>query len=227
MLHRPVLAAVCTGLVLLSAADKPADKKAATTNDTGDKSIPPKSQLVKAGEVLGKVVKVDATEKTITVRTLVLDPHIADLNRQLQMQNFNTNPIDRVRQIANIQVQLAQAQQHPYKADGPEVVFQALDDVKIRVAEPPVQYDDKGNPKKLTYYERKALKGRGNSWGYPSDFDSLKNDQIVTILALKKKDTAKKSSYSSSPQDKELAAKEVAAEPHYTAEVHIVKDTER
>jgi hypothetical protein len=53
------------------------------------------------------------------------------------------------------------------------------DDVKVRLPSPPPATDEKGNPKKYTAKELKALKGPGNEWGYSADFDSLKPGQTV------------------------------------------------
>ena len=40
------------------------------------------------------------------------------------------------------------------------------DDVKVRLPSPPPATDEKGNPKRYTAKELKALKGPGNEWGY-------------------------------------------------------------
>jgi hypothetical protein len=55
----------------------------------------------------------------------------------------------------------------------------AADDLKVRVLYPPPATDEKGNPKRYTAKELKALKGPGNEWGYTADFDSLKPGQTV------------------------------------------------
>jgi hypothetical protein len=232
MVYRLLLAGVCTGLVLalpLPAVARPLpadDKTAAKTDktaDTSDKTLPSKKDLVKAGEISGKVVKVDATERTITIQISGPNPEvvraIGELQRQLAAQFYSTNS-NRAQQIADLQAQIAQQKENLHK-----VSFQALDDVKVRTAQPPTQYDDKGNPKKLTSYELRAL--RGNSWGYASDFDSLKNDQVVTIQFMRKKDK-KTTTYQPRSQDtKKDATAPTPPEPHYAAEIHIVKDTDR
>ena len=47
------------------------------------------------------------------------------------MQAYNTNVVDRTRQIANMQLDIARKEQQLYKGNGPHIEVQALDDVKI------------------------------------------------------------------------------------------------
>lgn len=244
MLQRAVLAVLIFGSAISAApADdkaKAADNKAAPAKagkakkadaDTGDKTLPTKDQLAKAGDITARVIKVDPTEKLVTVATMnpEVASSIAKLQAQIGMQAYNTNVVDRMRQIANIQVDIARKEQQLYKGNGPQIEIQALDDAKVRLADPPPQYDAKGNPRKLTPYERRALQGPGNSWGYPGDFDSLKSDQMVRIFLLKKRDASKTSSYRPKTPSKETtpASKEAGAQPPlYTAEIRIIKDTD-
>jgi hypothetical protein len=65
------------------------------------------------------------------------------------------------------------------------------DDVKVRLPSPPPATDEKGNPKRYTAKELKALKGPGNEWGYSADFDSLKPGQTVRFYLKWPKPSAK------------------------------------
>ena len=67
----------------------------------------------------------------------------------------------------------------------------AADDLKVRVLYPPPTTDERGNPKKYTAKELKALKGPGNEWGYTADFDSLKPGQTVRFYLKWPKPAAK------------------------------------
>jgi hypothetical protein len=67
----------------------------------------------------------------------------------------------------------------------------AADDLKVRVLYPPPATDERGNPKKYTSKELKALKGPGNEWGYTADFDSLKPGQTVRFYLKWPKPAAK------------------------------------
>jgi hypothetical protein len=67
----------------------------------------------------------------------------------------------------------------------------AADDLKVRVPYPPPATDERGNSKKYTAKELKALKGTGNEWGYTADFDSLKSGQTVRFYLKWPKPAAK------------------------------------
>jgi hypothetical protein len=67
------------------------------------------------------------------------------------------------------------------------VEVSAADNVKVRMAQPPIEFDAKGNPKKYSAKELKDLKGPGNLWGFPGDFDSLKAEQIVRVFLMRPK----------------------------------------
>lgn len=72
-----------------------------------------------------------------------------------------------------------------------EIPVQVADDAKIRNYNPPLEFDDKGRPKRFTSKELKALRGPDPKVpGYPSDFDNLHNGQVVQLSLFKKKDAA-------------------------------------
>jgi hypothetical protein len=122
------------------------------------------SKFVPIGQLVGRVAAVQGSQKTFTLKvsTSILEPYRAGYRIGL-----------RVRQISH------------------DVEVKAADDITVRVANPPLDYDDKGKPKKYTAKELKDLKGPGNQWGFPSDFESLKGDQIVKVFLGRKKDAPK------------------------------------
>jgi hypothetical protein len=71
-----------------------------------------------------------------------------------------------------------------------DVDFHAADGVKVRTLNPPVQFDDKGNPKKYTKEELDAFKGKDKDLpGYEATADSLKvGDMVKVTLAPPKFD---------------------------------------
>jgi hypothetical protein len=119
------------------------------------------------------------------------------LGTQLQMsQQRAMQPMTRVQQQqAQRELRLVQQdikaiqnlfQVVPMKRD---VDFQAADNVKVRLKNPPEQFDDKGNIKKYTSAELAALKGKDKSLiGYESSVEGLKPGQtvLVTLRAAKK-----------------------------------------
>jgi len=66
--------------------------------------------------------------------------------------------------------------------------LRAADDLVIRTANPPLELDEKGKPKKYTKKELDKLKGPDTkAWGFPADFDSLKVGQTVLVYMSQKK----------------------------------------
>jgi hypothetical protein len=69
-----------------------------------------------------------------------------------------------------------------------DVDLQPTDDMKVRMLQPPPDFDEKGRPKRYTAKELKELKGPDPKLpGYSADFDSLKPDQIVKVFLARKK----------------------------------------
>jgi hypothetical protein len=63
-----------------------------------------------------------------------------------------------------------------------DVDFHAAGGVKVRTQNPPVQFDEKGNPKQYTKDELKALKGKDTDLpGYEATPDSLKVGDTVKV----------------------------------------------
>ncbi|HWG46263.1 MAG TPA: hypothetical protein VN688_26110 [Gemmataceae bacterium] len=71
--------------------------------------------------------------------------------------------------------------------DKKAVEWQAIDDVKVRMLNPPPQFDDKGRIKRYTRKELRELKGEDKSPGYPAEFSDLKPEQYVQVTLVKKK----------------------------------------
>ncbi len=68
-----------------------------------------------------------------------------------------------------------------------DVEWTATDEVKVRMLNPPPQFDDKGRIKRYTRKELKELKGNDKLRGYPAEFSDLKTDQYVEVTLVKKK----------------------------------------
>jgi hypothetical protein len=89
------------------------------------------------------------------------------------------------------------AGQNPYKTvyTKTEVTFHSDDKLKVRNANLPEQFDDKGNPKKYTAEEKAALKGKDKSLpGYEAKVEDLTIGQMVKVTlkkAPKKPEAAK------------------------------------
>src|SRR5262249_47426894 len=66
------------------------------------------------------------------------------------------------------------------------------EDIQVFWKQLPVEYDDKGKPKKPNPKEvKKPVKGPGGIMGYPADTDTLRKDQVVLAVLRQKKDAPK------------------------------------
>jgi hypothetical protein len=97
------------------------------------------------------------------------------------------------------------------------VDVRGTDDVKVRTAFLPVQFDDNGFPKKWTEKEKKELRGDTQIPGYPSDFDQIKSGQYVDIYLVKKAPPPK-----ADPKKKKAAAEDDPPEMAPTPEVVVI-----
>lgn len=145
---------------------------------------------VKAGEVIGQIVSVDAEKKALRLRVVWKIPQITAeaLQNVINAQNGVAQ--------ANSPQALIQAQQNLAKAQANAVSYtdvpkeyelKAADEIRVRVANPPPNFDNKGRPKAYTKKELKELRGTEKLPGFPADFGDLKTEQTVQVKLLKKK----------------------------------------
>ncbi len=166
-----------------AAADKsklPADKKEAA------------AKMVAAGTLRGRVANVEGAKKTLTLEITLTyaapNPGAMASLANLEQQYAAARDLGTRRSLL-IQMAQQQAQMVTIKHEKQSLDIEASDDIVVRAANPPVQFDDKGNVKKYTAKELKALKGDNPKLpGYESDFDSLRPDQIVEVRLVKPKD---------------------------------------
>jgi hypothetical protein len=152
------------------------------------------SKMIAAGEVTGRVVNVEGTRKVFTLELSVAYqvPNVGAINNitNIKLQMATCRDINQMR---NLQVQLLreQANMVQVKRENHNVDIEAGDDVQVRLQDPPVAFDEKGNVKKYTAKELKDLKGdpKLKLPGYQGDFDSLKTDQIIKVTLAKMKET--------------------------------------
>ncbi|HLJ95366.1 MAG TPA: hypothetical protein VKU02_19475 [Gemmataceae bacterium] len=195
---------LCVILLPALAADDDTDSK--PKPDTKEqKQI---EKLVKSGKAfIGKLVKMDADKRIATVevsyKTTKQDPHIlqnlANLQFRMAEAQRNRNPIERQRQIAQIQLDIEKNTRNLYKDASQKIEFDMPDDMKVRTMLLPVELDDKGKPRRLTEKEKRELKGPDPALpGYTGDFDSLQPDQTVEVYLAKQASKSK-------PKDKDAA----------------------
>jgi hypothetical protein len=173
------------------AADDDTDAKAKA--DAKDKKQADK--LIKSGKsFIGKLVKVDGDKRVLTVEvtyaTTKQDTQTVQNLANLQLRRVeaqrNRNPVDRLRQLNQIDIDIEKNTRNLYKTATQKIELDAPEELKVRTKVLPVELDDKGKPRKLTEKEKRELKGPDPTLpGYTGDFDSLKSDQTVEVFLAK------------------------------------------
>jgi hypothetical protein len=184
------------GVLVVLAAVLPAgadDKKVDPAKMPADKKDAA-SKMITAGELSGKIVNVEAAKKTINLEVTLTYavPNLGAIQNiaNLKLQLAATRDPNAAR---SYMIQIAQNEANAYtiKKDPHTVDIETGDELKVRMANPPIAFDEKGKPKKYTAAELKELKGDPKLPGYAGDFDSLRPGQIVTVRLMKQKDTPK------------------------------------
>jgi hypothetical protein len=172
----------------------------AFADDTSDSTPKPDAKdkkqldkLVKSGKsFFGKLIKIDADKQVLTVE--VKSPkknpqavqNLANLQIQMAEAQRQRNPVERLRQLNHLQVEIDKNTLNLYKDETFKVELEAPENMTVRTLVLPVELDDKGKPRKLTEKEKRELKGPDATLpGYTADFDSLKTDQTVEIYLAK------------------------------------------
>jgi hypothetical protein len=83
--------------------------------------------------------------------------------------------------IQRTQLEIVQAQANLVRYKDVDVRLRAADNMQVRWANPPPDYDEKGNLKKYTKEELKALRGTEGLPGYKGDRDVLQQGQYVRV----------------------------------------------
>jgi hypothetical protein len=89
--------------------------------------------------------------------------------------------LDEAKKKLKIRVQVTNDQNVEYE-------WEAIDDLKVRSVQPPMQFDEKGRARPPTRKELKELRGSDPKLpGYQADFSDLKMEQIVDVSLVTKK----------------------------------------
>ena len=177
-------------------------------------------KMVSAGEVVGKLTGWgDGNHKTLTLHvTLTYQVPNADaikniLNLKQQqnqiLTNAGLNPLQKQQQLAQNQTEIAKNQANAFtkKEETKTVELQVGDEMKVRLSDPPVAFDEKGKPKKYTAKELRELKGDSKLPGFPADMSNLANDQLLQVqLVVPKKKTVSKEKDDKTAENKLIAS---------------------
>jgi hypothetical protein len=208
-----VLLLVCAFVLPAAAADKKDAKAEAKEKAAKDK-------LVNAGVLTGRLSHVEAQQKYFIVQVQIpsyggggggINPgaYQAYLLQQMQVMQIR-NPIQRA--LAMRQLSLQSPLGGGVGGGGmattsKDIEVQAADDIKVRLMNPPVEFNDKGKPKKYTQKELSRLRGPDRSLpGYTADFENLKPGQTVKVYLVKKKDPPRSPGKKAKDKDDEDAS---------------------
>jgi hypothetical protein len=187
-----------------------ADKKAQSASEQDY------SALAQAGEIVGKIKSVNASDKTFTLEIDLAalkngrqaEEHLARLQQDLLR---TTNPIQRLRkqqqlaaEVQRLQVQQLNPNKSPSTTQHRDFDLQSTEDAQVRLQDPPVQYDEKGNRKKYTPKELRELKGDPKLPGYAADWSDLKVGQTVKVTVTRPKNKDKDKKDDAHPQAKRI-----------------------
>lgn len=198
---------------------KPADKDARPAKEKkegADKGLPKDKKeaaekVLTGGEISGKLVHWDANQKYFTVQVTLRFgvPNMGAINnlasltvqRADALRRGDRNAvIDLTRRMAQEQANLVSIKEETHPLE-----FQASDDMKVRLAAPPPQFDDKGKLRKPTAKELAELKGPNPKLpGYTGDFNDIRTDSLVTVYLPKKKPTPAPRAPVNKDKDKDL-----------------------
>jgi hypothetical protein len=169
------------------------------TEKIDPKKVQTKEKIESSGQFVGQLTKLDAEAKKFTVRYKYVEidqnkvaQNTAHYNRRIVEINGIKNPQQRAFQFQQLQLDMQRRAQQAYKQASKDFDLQAVDAIKVRVAQLPTILDeDTGKPKKLTKDQIKELKGDPKLPGYNAEFNQLRVDQTVTVYLAKKAKTKK------------------------------------
>jgi hypothetical protein len=161
-------------------------------------------KLRTAGDVTGKLVQWEPNGQyfTLEVEIYYRVPNVGEANalarnqaELARVQATVRDPRERQRRTFEIQRQIVyhQARLFSVKRETTRLEFQAGDGLKVRLNNPPIAVDEKGNPKKYTARELKELKGSDPSLpGYMGELADIHPNVYVKAFLAKTKPGKKK-----------------------------------
>jgi hypothetical protein len=188
-----------TALVMLLGLSLPLLAEDAKKPDAEKKADNPKAddkdKLLPAGTLQGKITKFDADKRTMTVQVTYFyqKPHPDEYKALVDAQNRYNQAIFKRDRNGAIQAQndmaTHYAKLYSVEKKTQDLDLQITDEAKIRMASPPIAFDDDGKPKKYTKKELDELKGPDKKLpGYTAEFDAVATGELVQVQLVRKKD---------------------------------------
>jgi hypothetical protein len=177
--------------------DKKGDTKTPDKDKKGDDKNAPKDKkeavekLVVGREISGKLIHWEGTDKYFTVQVSLTYSvpdanaikHLADLQAQYQRQALARDGNG----MRNTAIEMAKVQTYQVKKEDHNIDFQPAADMKVRILHP-MEYDDKGKPRKMTPKELAERKGPDKKLpGYTGEVADIRQDSYVTVYLPKAK----------------------------------------
>ncbi len=186
------------------------DKKNDTKKEIDKKEAEKTERKYKDGILRGRIINVDETKQSLKLELVVpitkLNEAAVNAVAQAQINLQNAMLRRDAQAVLSAQRTIAQESLKIYRLEEKKVEIQvtASDNVKVRQANPPVQFDDKGKVKRYSAKELSELKGSDTkSPGYPAEFSDLHQNQFVEVHLVKKKETPRRLT---AKKDKDTAA---------------------
>jgi hypothetical protein len=183
---------------------KPADKKPDDNKPTPSaKKVDLKKELekkvnteksIRAGHLSGKVVAVVESKKSLRLSIPIAVPQInqgalaAAAQNQVEYANAIANRDANGAAQALLRMRQNQANAISFQTIYKDIELSTTEDVKVRLANPPPRYDEKGRLVRPSGKELKELRGPDPSLpGYSGEFSDLAQEQVVTVTLVRKK----------------------------------------
>jgi hypothetical protein len=163
--------------------------KASTAKSGKKEKLASKEKMLASGRVSGKLAHVEGAQRyfVVQVKYVVTTPNLGAI-QNVANASRNLAQAKDAKAAVNARLDMArnQAVMYDYRTIDGQFEFMADDKMKIRTLQLPVDYDDKGKPKKLSLKELKERRGSDLSLpGYEADFDTLRQGQLVDVYLEK------------------------------------------
>src|SRR5260370_14345782 len=174
----------------LLAQDKAPEKKDAPEPKKEEKEEEKKESPYKSAGAprLAKLVQIDESKKhlKIKIEEQVLNEGeqqaLLQAQADLQRAQLERNPQQRAQNIQNALNRIAEHKAKLTKIELKDAEVDCLEDVKVRLSNPPAKFNEKGDIVKPTKQELEELKGPDKSLpGYTGEFSDLRTDQLVQL----------------------------------------------
>jgi hypothetical protein len=163
-------------------------KKPTSAKSGKKENVQTKEKMLSSGRIRGKLTHVEGSQRyfVLQVKYVLTKPNFGAMqNVANASQNIaNARRNNDTKGVASAQLDLLrnQANMYDFVTIESPMEFIADDKMKIRTMLVPLEYDDKGKPRRLTTKEIKERKGDDPTLpGFDADFDSLRQGQWVEV----------------------------------------------